>query len=186
MESTKEEEVKEEQKTQKTKALNKFYDHVSTLGQGAFGTAHLVKHKEQGFLAVIKQMDISAMDDEDRKLCFKEAKILQVLDHQNITKFHEVYKTKKGSLHIVMEYADDGDLHNKIQVKQKNGQSFSEDEVLNIFTQISLALKHAHDRKILHRDLKAANIFLSKGGTVKLGDFGVAAVIEHTISKKDT
>jgi NIMA (never in mitosis gene a)-related kinase len=49
-----------------------------------------------------------------------------------------------------------------------------------------LALKHAHDRKILHRDLKAANIFLSKGGTVKLGDFGVAGVIEHTISKKDT
>jgi len=85
-----------------------------------------------------------------------------------------------------MEYADDGDLLNKIQEKQKSHENFSEEEVLNIFTQISLALKHSHDRKILHRDLKSANIFLSKGGTVKLGDFGVAGVIEHTKSKKDT
>ena len=85
-----------------------------------------------------------------------------------------------------MENADDGDLLNKIQEKQKSHENFSEEEVLNIFTQISLALKHSHDRKILHRDLKSANIFLSKGGTVKLGDFGVAGVIEHTKSKKDT
>jgi len=49
---------------------------VSTLGQGAFGTAYLVKHKENNNLAVIKQMDISAMDEDERKLCFKEAKIL--------------------------------------------------------------------------------------------------------------
>ena len=131
------------------------------------------------------------MEDEERKLCFKEAKILQVLDHQNIIQFHDVYKTKKGSLHIVMEYADDGDLQQKIKNQQEKNEHWSEEVIVSMFTQICLALKHAHDRKILHRDLKSANIFLAKGDKpehpiVKLGDFGVAAVQEHTKSKKDT
>lgn len=57
------------------------------------------------------------MDDDEKRACFREAKILQVLDHPNITKFYDVYKTKKGSLHIVMEYADDHDLESKIKEK---------------------------------------------------------------------
>lgn len=54
---------------------------------------------------------------------------------------------------------------------------FSEDQILYWFTQICLALKHCHDRKILHRDIKAQNIFLMKNGIVKLGDFGIAKVL---------
>ena len=63
-----------------------------------------------------------------------------MLDHPNITKFYEVYKTKKGSLHIVMEFADDGDLQSKIKEKQsnlnENGEYdyWTEEHVLNIFT----------------------------------------------------
>lgn len=56
----------------------------------------------------------------------------------------------------------------------------SEEQILNYFTQIILALKHVHDRKILHRDLKGSNIFLTSNGFVKLGDFGVAKALEKT------
>lgn len=101
------------------------------------------------------------MSEEERKETLREAKILEVLNHPNIVRFREVYKTKKGKLCIVMDYADGGDLQSKIKEKhaqkQKTGvlEYFNEDQVLNWFTQICLALKHVHDRKILHRDLKS-------------------------------
>ncbi len=62
----------------------------------------------------------------------------------------------------------------------------SEDQVLNWFTQICLAIKHVHDRKILHRDLKSQNVFLTKQGIVKLGDFGIAKVLESTVAQAQT
>ena len=65
-------------------------------------------------------------------------------------------------------------------------QFFSEDEVLNWFTQICLAIKHTHDKKILHRDLKSQNIFMTKRGILKLGDFGIARVLSNTKSRAKT
>lgn len=61
-------------------------------------------------------------------------------------------------------------------------QWFTEEQVLNWFTQICLAVKHCHDRKVIHRDLKAANIFLTKRGMCKLGDFGISRVLSNTRS----
>jgi NIMA (never in mitosis gene a)-related kinase 1/4/5 len=61
-------------------------------------------------LCVIKQIDIQAMSEDERKETLREAKILEVLNHPNIVRFKEVYKTKKGKLCIVMDYADGGDL----------------------------------------------------------------------------
>ncbi len=132
------------------------------------------------------------MSEEERKETLREAKILEVLNHPNIVKFREVYKTKKGKLCIVMDYADGGDLQTKIKDKHKDKQKtgrleyFGEDQVLNWFTQICLAMKHVHDRKILHRDLKSQNVFLTKKGFVKLGDFGIARVLSNTKSKAKT
>ena len=59
---------------------------------------------------VIKQIDLNTMSEDEKKTTLKEAKILEALKHPNIVKFKEVYKTKKGKLCIVMEYADGGDL----------------------------------------------------------------------------
>ena len=58
---------------------------------------------------------------------------------------------------------------------------FTENQVLDWFVQLSLALKHVHDRKILHRDIKSQNVFLTKSGIVKLGDFGIARVLNSTV-----
>ena len=83
-----------------------------------------------------------------------------------------------------MEYADGGDLSMKI--KAQNGNLFPEDKILDWFTQVCLAIKHIHDRKILHRDIKSQNIFLMKDGKVKLGDFGIAKCLDQTIDKAKT
>ena len=77
-----------------------------------------------------------------------------------------------------MDYADGGDL--AARIKGQRSRNFSEEQILDWFTQIWLGLKHIHDRKILHRDLKAQNIFLMKSGMVKIGDLGIARILSKT------
>jgi NIMA (never in mitosis gene a)-related kinase len=79
-----------------------------------------------------------------------------------------------------MDFADGGDLYTKIAQYKKAGKTFEEEQILEWFLQICLALKHIHSRKILHRDLKTQNIFLTSKGEVKIGDFGIARVLQHT------
>ena len=96
------------------------YKKVQTLGVGSFGTAYLVNCMSDQSQAVIKQIDIQSMSEEERRETLREAKILEVLQHPNIVRFKEVYKTKKGKLCIVMDYADGGDLQGKIKQKYKD------------------------------------------------------------------
>lgn len=72
------------------------------------------------------------------------------------------------------------------KIKQQRGKNFSEHQILDWFTQTCLAIKHIHDRKILHRDLKSQNIFLTQNGLVKLGDFGIAKCLKNTVEKAKT
>ena len=118
-------------------------------------------------------MLLENLTEDEKKEAYVEAKILEKLDHPNIIQFIEVFRSTKpyASLNIVMDYADGGDLQTKIKSQKK---SFLENQILDWFTQICLAIKHIHDKKILHRDLKSGNIFLTKEGKIKLGDFGLA------------
>jgi NIMA (never in mitosis gene a)-related kinase len=79
-----------------------------------------------------------------------------------------------------MDFADGGDLYAKIAQRKKLGKLFPEEQVINWFLQMALALKHIHSRRILHRDLKTQNIFLTSKGDVKIGDFGIARILQHT------
>jgi len=83
-----------------------------------------------------------------------------------------------------MEYADGGDLLQKIFDYKKRGALFKEDEIWNIFVQVVKGLAALHDLKILHRDIKvsylsmqSANVFLCKNGVAKLGDMNVSKVV---------
>ncbi|XP_042077083.1 serine/threonine-protein kinase Nek1 [Haplochromis burtoni] len=96
------------------------------------------------------------------------------MSHPNIVQYKESFE-EGGCLYIVMDYCEGGDLFKKIN--SQKGVLFSEAQILDWFVQICLALKHVHDRKILHRDIKSQNIFLTKDGTVQLGDFGIARVL---------
>ena len=84
---------------------------------------------------------------------------------------------------IVMEFADAGDLSQRIRAREG---LFAEEEVLNTFAQCCLALHYVHKRHVLHRDIKSQNIFLTSVGTVKLGDFGIAKVLDHTAAEAIT
>jgi len=135
-------------------------------------------------MCVMKVIDIGRMSESEKKETLQEAKIIEHMQHPNIVKFIETFKTKKGKLCIVMDYADGGDIGQKI--KDQRGKPFSENQILDWFTQMCLGMKHVHDRKIIHRDLKGANVFLTKKGIVKIGDFGIAKVLSHTVQKART
>ena len=156
------------------------------LGEGSFGKAFLCINQSTNMRCVIKQIVIEGMSQKEKDDVINEATILGKLDHQNIIKLFEVFDSKipKHTLNIVTEYADGGDLSEKI--KSQNNKPFTESEILDYFTQICLALKHIHEKKIIHRDLKSGNVFLMQSGLVKLGDFGIAKNFQNTMDKAKT
>lgn len=154
------------------------YTKVKRLGAGAFGEVFLVKLKATGRQYVIKEVSVQRMPQRERDAAIAEAKVLRAFDHPNICHYKDFF-VDVGKLHIVMGYAENGDLYGA--VKKQRGKKFAEEQVLDWFVQICLALKHVHDRKVLHRDIKTQNIMLADGGKrILLGDFGIAKVFENT------
>ncbi|KAI4538728.1 hypothetical protein MG293_010995 [Ovis ammon polii] len=178
------------------------YDMIKAIGEGAFGKAYLAKRKSDSEPCVIKEINFEKMPIQGKEASKKEVILLAEMKHPNIVTFFNSFQelerqviskylkplqhqmrpffTENNRLFIVMEYCDGGDLMKRI--RRQRGVLFSEDQILSWFVQISLGLKHIHDRKVLHRDIKTQNIFLSKNGMVaKLGDFGIARVLNNTM-----
>uniref|UniRef100_A0A8P0PD82 non-specific serine/threonine protein kinase n=1 Tax=Canis lupus familiaris TaxID=9615 RepID=A0A8P0PD82_CANLF len=153
------------------------YVRLQKIGEGSFGKAILVKSTEDDRQYVIKEINISRMSNKEREESRREVAVLANMKHPNIVQYRESFE-ENGSLYIVMDYCEGGDLFKRINAQK--GILFQEDQILDWFVQICLALKHVHDRKILHRDIKSQNIFL-KDGTIQLGDFGIARVLNSTV-----
>ena len=164
------------------------YKVIQSLGEGSFGKAFLCQKESDNSFCVIKQIIVQDMNQKEKDDVLNEANILSKLDHQNIIKFYDLFESKKPkhSINIVTEYADGGDLSEKIKERKNKNNNFSESEILDYFTQICLAIKHIHEKKIIHRDLKSGNIFLMKTGLVKLGDFGISKKFMKTMEKAKT
>ncbi|CAJ1078559.1 serine/threonine-protein kinase Nek5 isoform X1 [Xyrichtys novacula] len=157
------------------------YEVIRQIGEGAFGKAFLVKEKGGGGdrRCVVKQINLRKMSAKEKEGSKKEVTLMSKMKHPNIVTFITSFQ-ERGSLYIVMEFCDGGDLMKKISMQR--GVLFTEEQVVHWFVQICLALKHIHDRKILHRDIKAQNIFLTNGGMkAKLGDFGIARMLNNTM-----
>ena len=161
------------------------YKLLKLLGEGSFGKAYLCENLSDNSHCVIKQIPLDGLDEQEKKETYNEVLILKKVNHSNIIKFIDVFKKSKpiNTLNIVTEYADDGDLNQKIEKLKQKKSPFTEKEIINYLIQICLALNHIHKKKIIHRDLKSGNIFLTKGGLVKLGDFGISKGFKNTWEK---
>ncbi|XP_053564360.1 serine/threonine-protein kinase Nek5 isoform X2 [Bombina bombina] len=155
------------------------YEIIQQIGAGAFGKALLARVKTDNMRCVIKEINLAKMPLKEKEASHKEVLLLAKMNHPNIVKFFGSIE-ENNKLYIVMEYCDYGDLMKRIN--RQRGTLFEEDQILSWFVQISLGLKHIHDRKVLHRDIKAQNIFLANNGTIaKLGDFGIARILNSTM-----
>ncbi|KAK6619358.1 Serine/threonine-protein kinase Nek6 [Polyplax serrata] len=112
------------------------------------------------------------MSDDNLLDCMKEIRLLQELDHPNIIKYIDSFGDL-CELNIVLELADGGDLAGLLNYAKQEKLLIDEKTIWKLFVQITLALQHMHTKRIMHRDIKPANIFLTKTGTVKLGDLGL-------------
>ncbi|XP_007889402.1 serine/threonine-protein kinase Nek3 [Callorhinchus milii] len=154
------------------------YTVLKMIGEGSFGRALLVQPHNDSQQCVMKEIHLSK-DPRGIQKSRQEAILLAKMKHPNIVAFKEAFEAD-SHLYIVMEYCDGGDLmQNLLRQKKK---LFPEEMVLNLFIQICLGMKHIHDRRVLHRDIKSKNIFFTKTGVVKLGDFGSACLLNDPMA----
>ncbi|XP_073439402.1 serine/threonine-protein kinase Nek3 isoform X2 [Dendrobates tinctorius] len=154
------------------------YEVLSVIGEGSFGRALLVcdlKNADKYVMKEIRLPKSSAAIKESRQ----EAILLAKMKHPNIVKFWEAFEAD-DHLYIVMEYCDRGDLLETIKLQK--GKLFPEHTVLHWFVQMCLAVQHIHEKRVLHRDIKSKNIFLTQRRAIKLGDFGSARVLSSPIA----
>lgn len=161
------------------------YRQIKKVGEGSFGAAILVQEQNGDSKMICKMIDISRATKQERNDAVKESRVLSLLKHPYIVKYRETFH-EDGWLCIVMDYCEGGDLTAKIKRAKQAGKTFPESQVIRWFTQAVLALQYIHDMHILHRDLKSGNFFLSKTGNIKMGDFGIAKVLECTAACAQT
>ncbi|OHT11129.1 CAMK family protein kinase [Tritrichomonas foetus] len=157
------------------------YQIIKTLGSGAAGKVYLAKDKATNEQFAIKEIDIESKDALNHTL--KEIENMKKLQHPYIVRYHKSFQ-ENNKLYILMEYIDGGDLASFIT--DRKNRFLTEDVILKIFIQITVALRYIHEHKIVHRDLKPQNIFMTRVGVVKVGDFGVSRALETTNELMET
>lgn len=158
------------------------YTRKKLIGSGSYGEAWLVERISDQQIFVAKTMDLGKMSSRDKKYAYSEIKCLANCEHPNIIKYIEDDE-QDDHLLIVMEFADSGDLDRQIKSRgSDNFKYFQEHEALFLFIQLCLSLDHIHARKMLHRDIKGANVLLTSTGLIKLGDFGFSHQYDDTVS----
>ena len=157
------------------------------LGKGAFGSVRLVTRKEDGKIYAMKSINLGKLDRREIEAALNEVRLLASLNHPNIIGYKETfYDENTRTLNLVMEYADDGDISHKIQDNLKKRLQFEESTIWEWIIQILKGLKYLHDNKIMHRDLKCANIFLMKNGLLKIGDLNVSKLAKSNMARTQT
>ncbi|KAL3072974.1 hypothetical protein niasHS_017948 [Heterodera schachtii] len=164
----------------------KNFKKLKDLGRGAFGICALYKDETSRLnkKVVIKRVSLECQSENDKRAISYEASLLKKLSHPNVIRFYDSF-VELEQLCILMEYLDGGTMERMIQ--ERKGIKMGQDLVLYYFTQIVLALDHMHALKILHRDIKTANIFLNRKMTiVKVGDFGISKELNSKCAQAST
>ncbi|KAF6167020.1 hypothetical protein GIB67_041275 [Kingdonia uniflora] len=148
----------------KSKTLDNKYMLGDEIGKGAYGRVYKGLDLQNGDFVAIKQVSLENIAQEDLN-------IIMNLNHKNIVKYLGSLKTKTH-LHIILEYVENGSLANII--KPNKFGPFPEYLVAFYIAQVLEGLVYLHEQGVIHRDIKGANILITKEGLVKLADFGVA------------
>ena len=152
------------------------YQIVGKLGRGGMGTVFEAVHRETGEPAAVKLLSAALAREEGFRSRFEaEIETLRKLRHPNIVRLFG-FGEQEGELFYAMELVDGDSLEEEL----RNGRVFDWREVTQIGIETCRALRHAHDRGVIHRDIKPGNLLLTAERRVKLSDFGIARLFGHT------
>lgn len=155
------------------------YRLLGLAGQGQFGRVYCASHRKTGRLVALKELD---RDRFSTHKFLRELRFLLSLQHDNIVTCYAMEQTSTGR-YLVMEYCEGGTLRNLLE----EDVQLHPIQGLNLVTQILAGLAHAHQREIVHCDIKPENILLTttaQGWTAKISDFGIARLSQELASNE--
>ena len=160
---------------------------ISKLGEGAYSTVFKVKRNQDNMIYALKKVKLLNLSSKEKENSLNEVRILASVKSNFVVSYKEAFFDEKdNTLCIVMEFADNGDLYQQIVQHKKSAKFFEESDIWRIFIQLVKGLKALHDLKILHRDMKSANVFLFSNGSAKLGDLNVSKVAKRGLGYTQT
>jgi serine/threonine-protein kinase len=162
------------------------YRLMEKVGKGAMATVYKAKQESLDRIVAIKVLPRKMNDNaEFVDRFYKEGRAAARLSHNNIVQAYDVGYSPEGFHFFVMEFIEGKTLYDVMQPPPVGeGRAFTESEALDIMIQITDALAHAHDRGLIHRDVKPKNILLTPRGVAKLTDLGLARATDDDEASK--
>jgi len=151
---------------------------IKFIGKGSFGSVYRVRRLSDGLDYAMKQINVTQMNSQEKKKAINEIRILaSVASCPYLVRFYEAF-IENDTLYIVTDYAAQGDLLSAIKKHYKRRTHFPERQTWSYLIQLCLGMQYLHRHKILHRDLKSANLFVTDDGVLKIGDFGISKLLK--------
>ncbi|EJD40166.1 Pkinase-domain-containing protein [Auricularia subglabra TFB-10046 SS5] len=157
------------------------FTRLGFLGEGGFARVYEALDARGGHHAIKVVTKTSLKTKKAKTKLYAEIKIHRSLDHPNIVRFRECFEDTEN-VYMTLELCDAGSLMDLLRRRKR----FTEPEARFFMVQLIGACNYMHDNQVIHRDLKLGNLFLDKNMNVKVGDFGLAALIENPGERKKT
>lgn len=172
------------------------YEFIELIGKGSFGRVYKCLSKRTGTLVAVKVISVDDSDftahpldkDETLKDFRKEVSILHQLKEKrakNVNMIHEAFDLH-SQLWIVSDYCTGGSVRTLMRAQPPTHPGLDEPFIIPIARELAIALKSVHEIGVIHRDIKATNVYITEGGQIQLGDFGIVGVPEDGKSKRTT
>jgi len=170
-------------------SFENFYQKEAKLDRGAFGTVWRVRRISDGKEFVMKEMDLTRADHEQKRIAKQEGQLHSMLNDPYIVKHEKTFVTP-NFVYVVMEYCPRGSLWDLIANRRSNFATlgyWTEDQVMWWLVQLIQAVAHIHSLNIVHLDIKPANMLLANDWSIRLCDFGLSVFTNSKrIHIKDT
>eukprot|EP00040_Diaphanoeca_grandis_P016551 m.85537 g.85537 ORF g.85537 m.85537 type:complete len:456 (-) comp25879_c0_seq1:388-1755(-) len=154
------------------------FDLMDKLGEGSYGSVHKACYKTTSHIVAVKQVKL----DTDLIEIIREIKVLGENDHPNVVRYYGSY-LKQDRLWIIMEYCGVGSVSDIMRLRRT---PMLEPQIATIFQGTLQGLTYLHNKKTIHRDIKAGNVLVNENGVAKLADFGVAGQLSEEVAKRNT